>query len=155
MERPVTPLTPHRILLVEDRPTSLSPLRQLLESQGHRVETVEGVLYAMWSVNASHRVYDTVLCAAELSDGDAIELITHLRQRMGVHTIALARRGCDPQALLRLTACRAVDRVLTHPAGALPDDHACEAVCDAVSELMSVPTTTHADPCAIGLSRPA
>ena len=152
----MTPLTPHRILLVEDRPTSLSPLRQLLESQGHRVETVEGVLYAMWSVNASHRVYDTVLCAAELTDGDAVELITPLRQRMGVRTIALARRGGDPQALRRLTACRAVDRVLVHPAGALPDDHACETVCDAVSELMSAaPATIHADPCAIGLSRPA
>ena len=151
----MTPLTPHRILLVEDRPTSLSPLRQLLESHGHRVETVEGVLYAMWSVNASHRVYDTVLCAAELDDGDAVELITHLRQRMGVHTIALARRGGDPQALRRLAACRAIDRVLTHPAGALPGDRACETVCDAVTELMSAAPTTHADPCVIGLSRPA
>jgi CheY-like chemotaxis protein len=138
MERPVTPTPPrHRILLVEDRPGSLRPVGELLERQGYLVEPVDGVLYAMWSVNASHRVYDAVLCAVELTDGDAIDLITHLRQRMGVRTIALAPRGGDPTALRRVNACRAIDRVLTHP-GAAPDNpRACETVCDAVAELLS------------------
>jgi CheY-like chemotaxis protein len=127
--------------MVDDHPASLAPLRERLERCGYRVESVEGVLYAMWSVNASHRVYDAVLCSAELADGDVIELITHLRQRMGVRTIALARHGCDPRAVRRVGSCLAVDRVLPHPGSAAASERLCEAVCEAVAELMSADQT--------------
>jgi CheY-like chemotaxis protein len=134
---PPTP-PPIRVQLVDDHPATLAPLRDPLQRCGYRVESVEGVLYAMWSVNASHRVYDALLCSVELADGDSVELITHLRQRMGVRTIALAHHGCDPRALRRAATCLAIDRVLPHPAGgASTADHACQSICDAVADLMS------------------
>ena len=142
---PPTP-PPIRILLVDDRPASLAPLRDRLERCGHRVESVEGVLYAMWSVNASHRVYDAVVCAAELADGDPVELLTHLRQRMGVRTIALTRHACDPRAVRHVAACLAIDRILPHPGDHPINDDACRAVCDAVAELMSADQTLPPSP---------
>jgi len=61
---------------VDDRPESLSGLRVQLELRGHRVDSVEGVLYAMWAVNASHRVYDLVIYVAPpvlgSEDADAV-----------------------------------------------------------------------------------
>ena len=128
--------TPYRILLVDDRPESLSGLRVQLELRGHRVDSVEGVLYAMWAVNASHRVYDLVISAIELADGDGIELMTRLRERMGVRTVGLTRPGADTAAR-RAAASPAVDVVLPHPAaGPRPSEGVCEAICDAGLSLM-------------------
>lgn len=127
--------TPYRVLLVDDRPESLSGLRVQLELRGHRVDSVEGVLYAMWAVNASHRVYDLVITAVELADGDGIELMTRLRERMGVRTIGLTRPGADA-VVRRAAASPAVDLVLPHPGGARPNEPLCEAICDAASNLM-------------------
>jgi CheY-like chemotaxis protein len=127
--------TPFRVLLVDDRPESLSGLRVQLELRGHRVDSVEGVLYAMWAVNASHRVYDLVICAVELADGDGIELMSRLRDRMGVRTVGLTRPGADA-VVRRASASPAVDLVLTHPGGARPNDPLCETICDAASNLM-------------------
>jgi CheY-like chemotaxis protein len=127
--------TPYRVLLVDDRPESLSGLRVQLEMRGHRVDSVEGVLYAMWAVNASHRVYDLVVCAVELADGDGIELMARLRERMGVRTIGLICPGADA-VVRRASASPAVDLVLPHPGGARPNEPLCEAICDAASNLM-------------------
>ena len=126
----------YRILLVDDRPESLAALRAQLELRGHRVDSVEGVLYAMWAVNASHRVYDLVISAIELSDGDGVELLTRLRERMGVRTIGLTVRGADTGSYRRAAAAEAIDLVLPHPAGARPNEPVCEALCDAASRLM-------------------
>jgi CheY-like chemotaxis protein len=127
--------TPYRILLVDDRPESLSALRVQLERRGHRVDSVEGVLYAMWAVNASHRVYDLVICAVELADGDGIELMTRLRDRMGVRTVGLTRPGAD-QVAHRAAASPAVDLVLPHPAATRPNEPLCDTICEAASNLM-------------------
>jgi len=127
--------TPYRVLLVDDRPESLSGLRVQLERRGHRVDSVEGVLYAMWAVNASHRVYDLVVCSVELADGDGLELMTRLRDHMGVRTVGLTRPGADTVAR-RAAASPAVDLVLPHPAGGRPNEPLCEAICEAASNLM-------------------
>jgi CheY-like chemotaxis protein len=127
--------TPYRVLLVDDRPESLSGLRVQLEMRGHRVDSVEGVLYAMWAVNASHRVYDLVVCSVELADGDGIELMARLRERMKVRTIGLTCPGADA-VVRRASTSPVVDLVLPHPGGARPNEPLCEAICDAASNLM-------------------
>ena len=89
----------------------------------------------MWAVNASHRVYDLVICAVELADGDGLELMTRLRERMGVRTVGLTRPGADTAAR-RAAASPAVDLVLPHPGGARPNEPLCDAICEAASSLM-------------------
>ena len=145
--------TPYRVLLVDDRPESLSGLRVQLELRGYRVDSVEGVLYAMWAVNASHRVYDLVVCAVELADGDGIELMTRLRDRMGVRTVGLTRPGADTVAR-RAAASPAVDLVLPHPAGARANEPLCQTICEAASNLMR-PVQPRVSPSSSSSSRPA
>ena len=129
-----------RILLVDDRPAILDDLRRLLEDRGHRVEPFAGVLYAMWAVNASRRVYDLVTSAVELSDGDGVELLSHLRRRMGVRTIALTWRGPESGPRRRATAdCPSIDAVFPHPACARPHERLAETVCDAACALLAAP----------------
>src|SRR5262249_30586406 len=70
-----------RVLLVEDHPDSREFMQALLESDGHKVDTANGVAEGMALLEKADPVYEVLVTDIGLSDGSGWDLISFTRER--------------------------------------------------------------------------
>jgi signal transduction histidine kinase len=85
----------HRLLLVEDHPSTLHALATLLSRSGYEVLTAETVADAL--ALAARERFDLVVSDLGLPDGTGIQLMEELRSRHGLKGIALSGYGMEEE----------------------------------------------------------
>ncbi|MEO7798042.1 MAG: PAS domain S-box protein, partial [Opitutaceae bacterium] len=90
-QRPKIPITPMRLLVVEDHSSTLQTLAALLKRDGHQVVTAPTCTEAL--VAAAAHPFDLVISDLGLPDGTGIELMEKLRATYGLRGIALSGYG--------------------------------------------------------------
>jgi PAS domain S-box-containing protein len=80
-ERVITKRVARRVLLVEDHPDSREFMQALLESDGHTVDTAQGVSEAMELLEKAELAYEVLVTDIGLSDGSGWDLTTFARER--------------------------------------------------------------------------
>jgi PAS domain S-box-containing protein len=80
-EKVITKRVARRVLLVEDHLDSREFMQALLESDGHTVDTAQGVTEAMELLEKAEPAYEVLVTDIGLSDGSGWDLTTFARER--------------------------------------------------------------------------
>src|SRR5215204_3248294 len=78
--KPLTPLTPLRILYVDEYADCQRTFRTTLEWQGHHVRVAGGATEAVALASAASQPVDLLITEAFLSDGSAPKLLAQVRR---------------------------------------------------------------------------
>jgi two-component system CheB/CheR fusion protein len=108
------PLTPLRILLVEDHPDTAEIFATLLQYRGFRVSL--GNTFASALDLARRLPFDLLLCDIQLPDGDGCDLLCRLRGELGMDALrAIAISGHGQQAVVERAQAAGFDAFVLKP----------------------------------------
>jgi CheY-like chemotaxis protein len=105
------PITPLRILLVDDHHGTLEVLNRLLTRDGHHVRTAESLAAALAGARAER--FDVLLTDIGMPDGDGCNLLAEIRALYPVWAIAVTAYGI-PGDVKRIMAA-GFDQFLLNP----------------------------------------
>lgn len=109
-----------RVLVVDDQPTSIEILQNLLEMWGLEVETALSGKLALEKIEAAHRTqtcFDAVLIDWQMPDIDGLEVARRLRENntCGSSMLIIMVTGHDKEKLLQQVEDLHIHTVLTKP----------------------------------------